>query len=516
MFVRENTVHYSASDLTNAVKCEWALMRKLDAKLGRITAVDDPEDSMLKRAGTLGGEHEKRALDGFLEQYGNHEPGVRGGVAVIAEPEPRTDPTALKSAMQQTVAALRDGADVVFQGTFFTDGFVGFADFLIHTGGGIYEVYDTKLARKARITALLQLAAYADQLEQLGIPVGPNVHLLLGDGTTSTHRLVDISPVYRDRLARLRSMLDERMLAAAPIEWGSPGYSACGRCGECGAQVEATRDLLLVAGMRITQRARLNAVGIHTIDDLADSTGEVEGIGSAALATLREQARMQLAAPPEQPDGKTSLNYKVHDAAGLAALPEPDRGDIFFDFEGDPLWTDEKARDWGLEYLFGVIDHDGERENFRAFWAHDRAQEKQALLDFLAYVQERRRRHPGMHIYHYADYERSHLQALCARYGVGEAVLDELLREHVLVDLYPIVKRSIRISARSYGLKTLEPLYMGGELRGSDVKDGAASVDAYVNYTVLVAAGRGDRSGSPARRDRGLQPVRLRLDAAPA
>ena len=38
MFVREGVVHYSASDLTNAVKCEWALMRLLDAKLGRIPA----------------------------------------------------------------------------------------------------------------------------------------------------------------------------------------------------------------------------------------------------------------------------------------------------------------------------------------------------------------------------------------------------------------------------------------------------------------------------------------------
>ena len=66
-----------------------------------------------------------------------------------------------------------------------------------------------------------------------------------------------------------------------------------------------------------------------------------------------------------------------------------------------------------------------------------------------------------MHVYHYADYERSHLQQLCARHGVGEAILDDLLREHVLVDLYPIVLRSIRISERSYSLKKLEPLYMG-------------------------------------------------------
>jgi predicted RecB family nuclease len=493
MFVRDSVVYYSASDLTNAVKCEWSLLRRLDAKLGRIAAVEEPEDAMLARAGMLGGEHEARALAGFLAEFGTYTPGSPGGVAIIAEPQPRADPGALALAMAATVAALRDGASVVFQGTFFADGFVGFADFLIRADAGgqpVYEVYDTKLARKARITALLQVAAYADQLDRLGIPIGPSVHLLLGDGTTSTHRLADISPVFQDRVARLRHMLDERLRATEPLPWGAEGYTACGRCAECAEQVAQTRDVLLVAGMRSTQRVRLAEAGIRTIDQLAASDGDVEGIGTAPLAKLRDQARMQLAAVPHGPDERPVVSFRVHDPAGLAALPEPDPGDIFFDFEGDPLWTDAAAREWGLEYLFGVIDHDGQREHFLPFWAHDRAQERQALVDFLEYVRVRRLTYPRMHIYHYADYERSHLQALCARYGTGETVLDDLLREQVLVDLYPVVKRSIRISEGSYSLKKLEPLYMGDELRESSVTNAADSIQAYVDYTLLVAAGR--------------------------
>jgi len=479
MFVRDGAVYYSASDLTNAVKCEWALMRKLDAKLGRIEAVEEPEDAMLARAGILGGEHEDRALAGFVEQYGD-------GVVTIAKP--RTEPEALREAMAETVAALNGGADVVFQGTFFADGFLGFADFLIRTGE-TWEVYDTKLARKARITALLQVAAYSEQLQKLDIPVGEHVHLLLGDGTTSTHRLADIAPVYSDRVARLKHMLDERMAAPGPIAWGEPGYSACGRCAECAVQVTETRDVLLVAGMRTSQRVRLAAAGILSIDDLADSSGPVDGIGDAALAKLRDQARMQLDAPAE------GVAFRVHDAAGLASLPAPDQGDIFFDFEGDPLWTAD-GLDWGIDYLWGVIDHDGQREHFLPFWAHDRAQERQALIDFLEYVRQRRQKYPGMHIYHYADYERSHLQALCARYGTGEGILDDLLREHVLVDLYPIVKRSIRVSTASYSLKKLEPLYMGSELRTSTVANGADSIQAYVDWTLLVAAGEVDEAAT--------------------
>lgn len=506
MFVRDSTVYYSASDLTAAVQCEWALMRKLDAKLGRIDAVPEPDDPMLLRASVLGGEHEARALRGYRERFGSHVPGRAGGVAEIEEPDPRTDASALAFARDATLAALRDGADVVFQGTFFDEGFVGFADFLVRIPSTsndprpTYEVWDTKLARKAKITALLQVAAYSRQLQLAGIPIGDSVHLLLGDGSTSSHRLTDIAPVFDDRVARLRWMLDERMSASAPIEWGAAGYTADGRCAECAVQVEAHRDVLLVAGLRGTQRGRLFDAGIRTVDELAASTRKVPGIGDAPLERLRDQARMQLSVPSPAPDSDPSpppiVRYRVHDASGLAALPEPDAGDIFFDFEGDPLWTDERGRDWGLEYLFGVIDHDDGGEHFRPFWAHDRVQEKRALVEFLDYVSERRRRHPGLHIYHYADYERSHLQMLCARYGVGEAVLDELLRENVLVDLYPIVKRSIGISQNSYSLKKLEPLYMGDELRESEVTTGADSIVAYVDYTVLVAAGRTDEAAT--------------------
>ncbi len=498
MFVRNSRVYYSASDLKAAVECEWALMRKLDAKLGRIEAIEEADDPMLARASLLGGEHEARALENYKTTYAD-------GVVEIETEDARADPDILRGAQQRTIEALKAGKDVVFQATFFDEpddsriGFVGFADFLIRSDDG-YQVWDTKLARKARVTALLQLAAYGDQLRKLGIPVSNDTFLLLGNGKDSAHKLSDIEPVFHDRVARLKQMIEVRLDDPNPIEWGAPGYAADGRCEWCAPEVERTRDVLLVAGMRITQRARLAEVGIHTIDDLAASEGEIEGIGPRALTTLREQARMQLQAPPHAEGERHDVLYRVHDPMGLAALPAPDAGDIFFDFEGDPLWSDDQ-REWGLDYLFGVIEHGpgggagtAPSTEFRPFWAHNRVQERQALIDFLDYVQQRRKRHPGLHIYHYADYERSHLQLLCARYGTGEAILDELLREHVFVDLYPIVKRSIRISENSYSLKKLEPLYMGDELRESSVTTGADSVTAYVDYTLLRDAGRADEA----------------------
>jgi len=489
VFLLDNTVIFSASDLGAAAGCEWALMRKLDGKLGRVDTVPDDGDAMQHRAGALGDAHELRTLERLRQTR---------DVVEFARPPMKE----LPRAAAETAAAFRDGADVLFQATFYDGRFVGFADFIMRTDAGAYEVYDTKLARSAKITALLQVAAYSDQLDKLGIPVGENVHLLLGDGRTSTHRLLDILPVYRKRRDRLERLIDERVSDPSPTPWGDPRYTACGRCAACAVEVEAHRDVLLVAGMRLTQRRHLLEVGIRTIEQLAASSGPVDGLVEATTEALRAQARLQLQSRQlavGQPGHTDAPAYEVYNPIALGALPEPDAGDIFFDFEGDPLYSEAAPGDdraeWGLDYLFGLIETDG---TFRAFWAHDFVEERQALVDFLAYVAERRARHPGLHIYHYAAYERTHLLNLAARHGIGEDAVDDLLRDNVLVDLYPVVKKSLRVGSRSYSIKKLEPLYMGDDHR-EGVDNAADSITEYADSRHLFLAG--DTAAAQAKLD---------------
>lgn len=460
----------SASDLRLAATCEFATVTALDVTLGRTPRTEDVRDAMTQRISELGDQHEQRELLRLAREH----PG-----RVVQFARPRYTRDGLVAANDETFAALRSEAEVVVQATFFDGTFVGHADFLELTDEG-WLVCDTKLARTESVPALLQIAAYAAQLAGAGVPTAPVARLLLGSGLSTDHALADLLPVYRARRARLDQALAEHRADPGVARWRDPRWLACGRCEVCVAAAETARDVLLVAGVRMPTRHKLFDAGVTTIEELAARTAPVSGVRHAALDRIRHQAALQLRQDYD-PDGTVYAEVVAADA--LAKLPVPSPGDLFFDFEGDPLWAERGSRDWGLEYLFGVVEVDTGTPMYRAFWATDREEEKQALVDFLRYLAQRRRQWPDLHVYHYADYEKAALLRLAVRHAVGEEDVDQLLREGVLVDLFTVVRAGIRISQRSYSIKKLEPLYMPS--RQIDLQSGG---DSIVVHHELVAA----------------------------
>ncbi len=112
---------------------------------------------------------------------------------------------------------------------------------------------------------------------------------------------------------------------------------------------------------------------------------------------------------------------------------------------------------------------------------------------------------PGMHVYHYAPYEVTALKKLTGGYGVREAELDQLLREERFVDLYPVVRQSMRISKESYSIKKVEAFY--GRSHEGAVASGLGSV-----LDVRAVAGRprrreARRRSSPTTRTTSTRPA---------
>jgi uncharacterized protein len=241
------------------------------------------------------------------------------------------------------------------------------------------------------------------------------------------------------------------------------------------------RDLKLVANLRGSQRQKLRAAGISTIDALAalPESADLDGaIDRPVLARLRDQARLQIASE-QRSDGRPEYEVRPMEqqSRGLAMLPAPDDGDIWFDMEGfpDPI-NGEK-----LEYLFGACYRDSAGEVlFQGWWAHSPGEEKQAFHDFVDWVEARRVKHPDLHIYHYASYEKTALGGLASRHQIHQAVIDQWLRQELLVDLLPIVRNGLLVGAESYSIKKVERLY--GPPRVEEVENAAESVVQYAEW----------------------------------
>ena len=472
MFLLDDQLHWSASDLAAAAECEYAFLRRLDDKLGRAERVLPADDPLQAHIARLGEAHEGRLLDD-LQAASN-----------VAEMEHLAGPfttDALDDARTKTLAAFASSADVVYQATFSDGEFFGYADFVERAEDG-WRVCDAKLARSAKPKALIQLGAYADQLQRAGLPVSSTVSLLLGDGQRVDFPLVDVLPVFEERRDRLRQLIAEHLTEDSAVAWGDDRYLACGRCPDCDQAVNDTGDVILVAGLRMEQRKKLRAAGITTVSELAAATAKPAGMATGTFDSLRAQAVLQL-----QQMASGDVSYELTAGAGeaLPKLPAPSPGDLFFDFEGDPLYDEGDPSRVGLEYLWGVLDTD---EHYTARWAHSWAEERAAFVAFMDDVAARRATHPDMHIYHYAPYETTALKRLAMRYQTREKELDDLLRSQVFVDLYATVRAAVRVSQPSYSIKKLEPLYMGDQLRESDVADGAGSIAAYVEYREMRAA----------------------------
>ena len=377
---------------------------------------------------------------------------------------------------QATLEAMKSGRDVITQG-YLTDGqFAGLADFLVRVpgdsslGGWHYEAWDTKLSRSLKPYFAVQLCCYSHLLEGLQGRLPTDIVVVTGDSRQHRLRLLDYHAYYTSLRA---AFLEEQQ--AEMDELPDPALSAeYGRWGNFAKSLLEERDhLSRVANIRQTQIVKLEAAGIHTMAQLASTDlTRISRLDDNIFARLKEQAELQISSIGQEHPAYHILNPQSDRPLGLAALPPRSPGDVFFDIEGLP------TVEGGLEYLWGatLYDDHGERA-YRDFWGHDADAERDAFLAFVDWAYERWKSFPDMHIYHYGAYEITALRKLMGRHGLREHEIDTLLRRHVFVDIYGIVRNGLRLGEPRYSIKNVEHLYRSA--RDTDVASGGESIAVY-------------------------------------
>jgi predicted RecB family nuclease len=488
---------YAATDLVGFLACTHRLALERAALAGLVEPPirNDPTIDLIAKRGEA---HEAQYL-GELRAGGRRVVEIEKGGVFDSRGEE------LRDAATRTIAAMRDGADVVYQATFFDGTWIGYADFLLRVdrtsdlGAWSYEVADTKLARKAKAGAILQICSYVDHLERIQGRTPELLHVVLGGSAreTASYRVADFMAYYR----RVKSEFEAAVASGAAVYPVTATYPEpvehCDVCRwnlHCRAQRRADDDLSLVAGISGRQRRALKDQQVSKRRDLAGlplpRRPRMDGVSDQALERVREQARIQVEGEDAGVIKWELLEPELDDDGalvpdrGFLVLPEPTAHDLFFDIEGDPFALDD-----GVEYLFGVLEParlDPRRPDqpfFHEIWSRDasgdvtRAAEKAAFERLVDLLIDRLNADPAMHIYHYAPYEKTALARLAQRHATREEEVDRLLTGRVLVDLFRVVRQGIRASVESYSIKRLEPLY--GLQREVELRSAGSSIVAF-------------------------------------
>jgi len=483
---------FSATDLSGFSECEHKTVLELAVALRQLTrpGENEIERRMLERRGF---EHEARVFEHLAQ--------ARREVAEITL---SPGDASRAGAVLATRQAMERGAQLITQGVLVNGRWFGRPDFLLRVekpsrlGEYSYVVADAKLANEAKARAVLQLCAYSELLaEQQGaepeflylVPGGAEVRLI-------ALRTADYLSYYRLAERRLEAFVaaaDARDQYPDPVEH----CTVCSWWKRCEERRRTDDHLSLVAGISARQRDRLSATEIARVTELAalDPARRIAGIAQESLTRVREQARLQVAGRSAgKPLYELLLDAEPH--FGLDRLPTPSPGDLFLDLEGDPF-----VQGRGLEYLFGLLELRGHEAHessigadYRAHWSRTHAEEKRAFEAVVDRIIARRAEFPELHVFHFGHREADALKTLSCRHDTREAEVDQLLREHVLVDLHGIVKRSLRASVESYTLKQLEGLY--GFERSTELRAAARAMQL---YGWLLETGEGEHAEAELR-----------------
>ena len=521
MKVTDGRVRLAASDVANFLACRRLTQLDLARARGELRPPREFDIGFrdLVRRGEV---HERAVLERFRAD----------GLDVA-------DVSGAEDAAGATAEAIRGGAGVVYQGTLTGAAggvtLFGRPDFLVRADllpapdgeprpdGVHYDVVDAKLARSAKARAVLQTAFYSHLLADVQGITPRWMHLALGNGEFASFKVNDFAAYER----QTRRLLEAAIGADPAAIGGDPAAEVypepvehCAICrwrDMCRERRRTDDDLSLVAGMTTGQRRALKGDGVSTRRGFAglDGLPRLDRVSPDVLGRAQQQARLQVASeddriiryelldPERDADGAQVANR------GLLALPEPADGDLFFDIEGARYYS-EDGREFGLQYLFGVVDtaelDEAGLPRYTQIWAFDRPGEKRAFEELIDFITERRARHPGLHVYHYNHYEPTsvdHLTelhgtrqeavgALMGRFATREDEVDDLFRLGVFTDLYRVVRQGVRAGVESYSIKRLEPLC--GYDRRVDLAEATASLIALeAALEEGTAAGDGER-----------------------
>ena len=381
---------------------------------------------------------------------------------------------AVEPAFEETLLAMEQGVEVIYQGCLMHENFVGRPDLIVKRNDGssrfgafLYEPIDIKAGKgweeingkkgKFKEHYAFQILFYRLLLQKIQGTVPQGGRIINVD-----KQLEEFDPLsFEERFKQ--AMQDVQQLVSGEESSEPVLGSHCTMCGWFGrcyrwVQNEADPTGLFFVGK---QKFALREQGLKTIEDIAEmdvskylkAPHKIPRMGKISLSRMKERARVLL-------EGKPVIRPGF-------AFPDVDQ-EIYFDIEDDPTR--------GVTYLFGLVIQSKETpSHFTYFWAKTPEDEEQTVRDFWKFIQSTDR----AVYYVYSHKERSTLKHLMEKYELDSETFEKY--KACEFDLYQdLIVEYSDWPTFSYGIKHIAK-FIGFRWRDLD-PSGANSIAWYNDY----------------------------------
>ena len=385
----------------------------------------------------------------LIEDGIEHEKEVISDIAFKEVPSEGT----LEERAKITAGLMKEKTPWIYQAVLLKDDLVGIPDLLEYVGDH-YEPVEIKSGRGVKEEYAMQICFYAYLLGQI-----------TGNGP-KRGRIINADKEFLEVFVsgwwekfEKRFEYQKRIVRAEAHDDLAIG-GACNNCPWrkfCEQKARVQDDLTLISGLSRVNKARLIRAGIKTQRDAGRMdpaiANEIKGLGPVLVNKFREQAQVNL-----------ENKMRVFAEPEFREAPV----EIFFDLEGDPLMA--------IDYLIGMFVRENGREEYISIVASNPEDEKIMWREFMDYMSGIKKDYV---LYHYAEYEKTHLKVLFERYGGDENLFGEI--NYSLVDLRNVIRRSVYLPLLKYSLKYVAR-HLGFEWEVGDEASGANSILWYQQY----------------------------------
>ena len=341
---------------------------------------------------------------------------------------------------------------------YLPDGMYGYADVLEKCNGESawgkhhYVIREIKVAKNVKAHHMIQAAFYTLMLGHIQ-QYRPEYFLITnGEGNTSRHQYSDYEGVLLESIKRAIQIHKGVM---PPVVYGTAAPPWSSYCNEIAIQ---NNDISLIPGIGASKRDAMSKAGFRTVQDVASSTTtpleEIKGIGKKTASAYWAAARAIT--------GKECIKK-----TGIKKLPER-QTEIFLDLEGLNAVFDDTLSD----YLIGILVRKDGKEKYHSFIAEGK-REDLMLRSFLDFMEKQK----DYAIYHWHNYERTHLNSMMERHNMHA---QHLLGNDVMFDLHKIATDAFAFPTYSNSIKDIAK-WLGFEWRHNNV-GAMTSIELYLKY----------------------------------